>query len=141
MIQHSDTYSFFNTSSWDAYLRSPSWSPDGKKMIYEKQAWEPVRPEEKVLYSWDDDWEYRFTDVFPVLSRDGSRFALTEKQLGNSSILTYNMDGSDQRLVFNSADVLEIGDLKKGTSGAYQPDWSPDGEWIAFGLGVSIEPI
>lgn len=106
-------------------------------MVYEKQLWKPVRPEEKVLYSWDDDWEYRFTDVFPVISRDGSRFALTEKQLGNSSIVSYNMDGSDPRLVFNAADLMDVEELHSGTSGAYQPDWSPDGEWIVFGLGVS----
>lgn len=107
-------------------------------MIYEKQAWTPVRAEEKVLYSWDNDWEYRSTDVFPVLSRDGSRFAMTQKQLGNSSVVTYNTDGSDLKLVFDASKELDIGDLLKGTAGAFQPDWSPDGEWITFGLGVSI---
>lgn len=60
-------------------------------MVYEKVGLQP-RPMGKQLYSWDGDWVYRFTDVYPALSHDG-RFAITVKQLGNSSIVTMNPDG------------------------------------------------
>ncbi|TMR38000.1 hypothetical protein ETD85_06020 [Nonomuraea zeae] len=115
-------------------LRSPVWSPDGTSVIYQKFGY-AVRPLDKPLYSWDPDWEYRFCDVFPVLSRQG-RLAITEKQLGTSSIVTMRPDGSDRRVVFDTAGKgLDPVLLAKGMAGAFRPAWSPDGAWIAFGLG------
>jgi len=115
-------------------LRSPCWSPDGSKVVYEKVDF-AFRAQDKPLYSWDGEWAYRSTDVFPVLSRQG-RLAITQKQLGTSSIVTMKPDGSDQKIVFDTAGKgLDPILSKKGIAGAFQPGWSPDGEWIAFGLG------
>jgi Tol biopolymer transport system component len=116
-------------------IRSPSWSADGKSVIYEKVDYAP-RPMDKPLYSWDPDWEYRFCDVFPVLSRDGV-LAITEKQLGTSSIVTMRPDGSGRKVVFDTAGKgLDPKLVKQGLAGAFYPSWSPDGQWIAFGMGV-----
>jgi Tol biopolymer transport system component len=115
-------------------LRSPCWSPDGTKVVYEKVDF-AFRAQGKPLFSWDKDWEYRSTDVFPVLSPQG-RLAITQKQLGNSSIVTMKVDGTDQKVVFDAAKAgLDPLLNKKGIAGAFQPGWSPDGEWIAFGCG------
>ncbi|GME55909.1 Six-bladed beta-propeller TolB-like protein [Neofusicoccum parvum] len=118
-----------------AAIRSPAWSPDGKKVVYEKVDF-TARPMEKPIYSWDDEWEYRFTDVFPELSRQG-RLAITQKQLGNSSIVTMTPDGLDEKVVFDTYSTGEVNAslVAQGLAGAFQPAWSPDGEWIAFGLG------
>jgi Tol biopolymer transport system component len=118
-----------------AALRAPSWTPDGKSVVYEKVAFKPIRPLFKPLFSWDQDWEYRHIDVFPLMSRDGW-IVFTEKQLGNSSILVMRPDGSGKRKVFESSGQgLDEAKVRMGLAGAFQPGWSPDGEWIAFGLG------
>ncbi|MGW2822650.1 TolB family protein [Streptomyces sp. NPDC001443] len=117
-------------------LRSPVWSPDGKSVIYEKQDF-TNRTLDDTLYSWDANWDYRFCDVFPVLSRQG-RLAITEKQTGpaNSSIVTLKPDGSDLKVVFSTATSgLDPALLAEGLAGAFRPAWSPDGTWLAFGLG------
>ncbi|OJD31026.1 tat pathway signal sequence domain-containing protein [Diplodia corticola] len=118
-----------------ASIRSPAWSPDGKTVVYEKVGF-TARPMEKKLYSWDGDWEYRFTDVFPELSRQG-KMVITQKQLGNSSVVSMNPDGTDEFVVFDSYSTGELNasTVSQGLAGAFQPAWSPDGEWVAFGLG------
>jgi Tol biopolymer transport system component len=115
-------------------LRSPVWSPDGTSVIYEKPDY-TTRTLDASLYSWDEDWDYRFCDVFPTLSKDGL-LAITDKQLGTSSIVTMRADGSDQKVVFDSATSgLDPAMVAKGLAGAFRPAWSPDGKWIAFGVG------
>ncbi|KAL2796374.1 hypothetical protein BJX66DRAFT_336124 [Aspergillus keveii] len=117
-------------------VRSPAWSPDGKMVVYEKTGWN-ARPMKKELYSWSSEWEYRFTDVFPQLSNQ-NRLAITEKQLGNSSIISMNLDGSDEVMAYdNSKSTLVSSALvSKGLAGAFQPSWSPDSEWLVFGEGA-----
>jgi hypothetical protein len=65
--------------------------------------------------------------------------AITEKQLGNSSMVTMKRDGSDRRVVFDvNGKGLDPELVKKGLAGAFQPAWSPDSQWISFGLGVLV---
>ncbi|MCC2957539.1 hypothetical protein LK542_18125 [Massilia sp. IC2-477] len=117
-----------------AFIRSPSFVA-GDKVIYEKVAFKPVRPLFKPLFSWDKKFEYRHIDVFPLMSRDGW-IVYTEKQLGNSSVFIMRPDGSERRKVFDSEGRgLDLAKVRMGLAGAFQPCWSPDGEWIVFGLG------
>ena len=115
-------------------VRAPAWSPDGKMVIYEKHSFD-ARPQNKPLYGWDRDWEYRHTDVFPALARDGT-LAYTEKQQGNSSIVVAKPDGSARRVIYNPAEHgYDPKRLAMGLGGAFQPSWSPDSQWLAFGVG------
>ncbi len=106
-------------------MRSPSWSHDGNKVVYEKVDFK-ARPQDQLLYSWDCKYEYRYTDVFPNFSKDG-KLVITEKAL-NSSIAIMDADGSNRMRIFNA-----------DSGAAFMPTWSPDGQWIAFGYGGYLQ--
>ena len=118
-------------------MRSPSWSPDGKQVVYEKTGW-ATRSLYKELYSWDPAWEYRFTDVFPELSKE-SELVMTTKQTGpaDSSVMTLNPNDTNLDIIFHSLSTnqISLSNTLSGSAGAFQPSWSSDGKWITFGLG------
>ncbi|TGO88362.1 hypothetical protein BPOR_0167g00140 [Botrytis porri] len=66
-----------------------------------------------------------------------NKLVITQKQLGNSSIVTMNPDGTDLDLVFDvfSINSTSASGTASGLAGAFQPSWTSDGEWITFGLG------
>jgi Tol biopolymer transport system component len=113
---------YTNGQSIKGKLRSPGWSTDGKRVVYEKQNWKP-RTQNQLLYSWDPAYEYRYTDVFPSFSKDG-KLLLTEKN-DNSSIAIMDADGSNKVRLFDA----------KGGGAAFSPGWSPDGQSVVFGFG------
>ena len=131
-------YTGGGTAKFPAAMRSPSWSLDGKLVVYEKIDNTP-RPQNQLLYSWDPSYEFRYTDVFPSFSKDGT-LLVTNKDV-DSSIVTMNADGSNKRLVFKSSTPCAKG--PEGPTGpcgamdgvAFAPSWSPDGQWIVFGFG------
>ena len=106
-------------------VRSPAWSPDGKRVMYEKTDFSP-RPQNQLLFSWDPKYEYRYTDVFPNVSKDG-KLVVTDKN-DDSGISIMNPDGSEMQKLYRAVD-----------GAAFMPTWSPDGQWIAFGFGGYLQ--
>ncbi len=106
-------------------LRSPAWSPDGKTVIYEQVSFKS-RPQNQLLYSWDANYEYRYTDVFPSFSRDG-KLVITDKNV-DSSIAIMDADGTNKFRVY----VAEGGS-------AFAPGWSPDSQTLVFGFGGFLQ--
>jgi Tol biopolymer transport system component len=105
--------------------RNPAWSPDGKQVLYQKVGF-TARAQNQLLYSWDPQREYRYTDVFPAFSRDG-KLAITDlKNLAKpqSSLSVMDPDGSNRKTVFDDP-----------SGSAMMPSWSPDGTQMVFGFG------
>jgi hypothetical protein len=70
------------------------------KLSTKKVDFDVIRPMGKTLYSWDAYWKYCFTDVFPQSSHQ-CHPQITQKQLGNSSIVTRKPNLTDMQDVFD----------------------------------------
>ncbi len=112
----------------DGDVRSPSWSPDGKSLVYYRIDVKN-RPQFAKLYSWDKKHEYRYTDVFPAVCPKNGRMALTDLDFPfgnpNASVSVLNVDGTQRVKVF-----------QRQEGAALMPTWSPDCQWVAFGFGT-----
>jgi Tol biopolymer transport system component len=109
-------------------VRSPSWSPDGKTVVFYRIDVKN-RPQNTKLYSWDKKREYRYTDVFPAICPKNNKLALTDLDFpfGNptASVSVMNIDGTQPVKIFQRQDGASL-----------MPTWSPDCEWVAFGVGT-----
>lgn len=115
-------------------LRTPTWSADGQQVVYEKFTWRGWK-QNQALYSWDASRQYRYTDVWPAFAKDGM-MVLTAKA-EDSSVDVMRSDGSARRRIYDVSKQSGLDPVlvKRGLAGAFFPVWSPDGEWIVFGVG------
>jgi len=107
-------------------FQSPSWSSDGRKMLFHREQ-NFEKPPFAKLYSRDKQFQLIRTGIFPSFSSDGSQLICNDKTAGImiNKIMRMNAnDGTHRSILF--------GDSVKS---ALAPAYSPKGDKIAFGFG------
>ncbi|KAF3401337.1 hypothetical protein DPV78_005152 [Talaromyces pinophilus] len=126
-------------------LRSPTWSPDGKYIIYEKQgptggSTSTSKKQNSELWSFNPDWDYRFTDTFPMGKRSGCPVMAMSQQMegvAETNLMRLNMDGTDQVTLFETTtDTINPAIAASFNARAYQANWGPNDTNITFGYGA-----
>ncbi len=109
----------------------PSWSPDGKKIMYctettrSRRTKKPDYAGEIYVMNADGSSKQNLTnnpalDFRPSWSPDSKRIVFVSNRDGNAEIYVMNADGSEQKRLTNNS------------GGEQDPSWSPDGNKIVF---------
>jgi TolB protein len=106
-------------------VRSPSWSPDGQRIVFHREVGTVWPPHQEWL-SLDPQFSLVRSGVFASYAPAGDRMVMNDRTAGilHNSILTAAADGSGLSVLFSDS-----------LRSALAPQWSPCGDMIAFGIG------
>ena len=101
-------------------VRSPSWSPDGTRVVYHKLL-DLKAPSWQKAWSRNPGYDLATTYTFPAFDPSGKRLIATS---GNTRLVQIETGRNVAHTVFEQEGKL-----------AQSADWSPQGDAILFGLG------
>jgi TolB protein len=105
-----------------ADVRTPSWSPDGRRVVYSRFTMkDPIQPVK--LWSRDPKYELYATAWLPNYDPSGERLAVTNMVSPQTTSLFIVNDGQPGRPILTRQETI------------LAPSWSPDGKRIAVGIG------
>jgi TolB protein len=108
-------------------IRTASWSPDGRHVVFHKR--QPFQPKPwRKTFSRNPGFELTLTSQQPAFSPMGDRFATVsgagENHLGAGVAIT-PVGGEKATVVYSDATRNVLG-----------PQWSPRGDALVFGIGI-----
>jgi TolB protein len=109
-------------------VRTASWSPDGKRVVFHKRL-PAVAPTWKKIWSRNADYGMTLTSILPSFNTAGDRFAMTTRPVPGTVLgaaLAVADAGTDKATVI----------YQDKTRNVLAPQWSPNGDTIIFGVGV-----
>ena len=109
--------------------RYPSWSPDGRRMVYMSGDAIAVGPAAR--RDWRRDRVVTARGLWPAWSPNGRRivFVVPEGDGPTTSIATIGVGGGQIRRLVTTSDSLEW------------PSWSPDGRHLLYSTNVPGDPV
>jgi TolB protein len=118
-------------------VRNPSWSPDGKRVVYERMSRLGYTEHFVPTFSRDADFDLLLTEPFPSFSRDGRKVLYSEQKPGKSAATGLeNVNFQDTSIEMMSADGTDKRTLfyRQGFS-AFSAVFSPAGDEIVLSVG------
>jgi TolB protein len=112
-------------------FNNPSWSADGKKVVFHRET-ERHWPPTKKVPSLDPAFSLTRTGIFPSYHPFNKSLICNDNTAGilHNRIITMNVDGSSESVLFYDS-----------VKSALVPVWSPQGEKIAFALGQFFQTV
>lgn len=103
-------------------IRFPSWSPDGKQVVYSrfssKRHVAPVK-----LWSRNPNFDLYWTAWLPGYDPSGQNLATTTPDRDSVSLIVIDQQGKERTVLKDQRLILA-------------PQWSPDGKQLVFGIGA-----